>query len=434
MMSAASRRAGLARLPFFYGWVVVGVACLTITLGFGTWYSFSVFFVAILEEFGWARGTTAGIYGVGTIVAAFTSPVAGRLLDQVGPRRLFPLGATIMAAGLVAASQASSLPALYLAYGGLTAFGLSLVGVAPHTALIARWFARRRGTAMGLACTGLGLGLMIIAPVAQALITWLGWRGAMAVLAGMVLGGIGPFTLLLQRARPEDLGLEPDGGGGSETLGSRRQRQVRVLDPTWAAREWRVPAAMRTERFWLVFTAAFTGGYAIHGTFIHQMAYMVDLGYQKALAAALLGYVGGVRVLGQVLGGTVSDRIGRERAWTLAAAGMVSGIFCLILGGQLGGVGFFYLYVLLFGLGSGIFSPLPSLTSADLFQGPWFGSIYGLHSMAYFLSMAAGPWLNGLIFDMVQTYRPAFALAMLSAAGSVVLVWLAAPRKVRAVG
>jgi sugar phosphate permease len=195
---------------FYYGWVIVGVSFLTLFLAVGIRFSFGVFYVAMLKEYGWGRGETAGAFSLAMLTNALFAMVSGTLVDRFGPRILFPLSATFLAIGLAAASRITAIWHLYLFFGVIMALGINTLSYGPHMALIPKWFVRRKGLAAGLALAGMGVGTMVMAPVIQFLIDTVGWRFAFFTLAGIVLVVVAPTTALFQRRSPEDVGQFPD--------------------------------------------------------------------------------------------------------------------------------------------------------------------------------------------------------------------------------
>jgi sugar phosphate permease len=212
----------------FYGWIVVGISTLVFAIVRGVNDAFSVFFVALLEEFGWSRAAVAGVFSLARLTEGAVSIGVGMLSDRFGLRRLVPVSACLVAFGLVLASQAQTLWIFYVAYGVIFALGSCGLGELSHVLLISRWFVRKRGTAIGIAMAGMGLGILLIVPLAQMCILHLGWRWAYIVLATIVGVGVIPPTLLWQRERPEDLGLFPD-GDVSESFSTRRRTVSRPL-------------------------------------------------------------------------------------------------------------------------------------------------------------------------------------------------------------
>src|SRR5205814_1442762 len=172
-------------------WVVVGTVWVTLAIASGLYFSFPIFFVALLDEFGWSRGATAAAFSISSVVQGVLSPVIGMLVDRVGPRRVMLGGAAMLGLACVLASRIASLGSLYAVIGGLAAIGLCAVSWVPSGTLIARWFAERRGSMLGLAFSGMGAGVLVMGPLAQWLITAYGWRAAYAIL------GLGTLLVLL---------------------------------------------------------------------------------------------------------------------------------------------------------------------------------------------------------------------------------------------
>ena len=172
-------------------WVLLMTVWLTLGVTFGLMFSFSVFLVPLLEEFRWSRGLAAGAFSLSAVVQGLLSPAIGTLVDRFGPRRLILWGAVVLGVASVLGSQITSVWHLYLVTGVLTAVGVSAVGWVPSAALVAQWFARRQATMMGLAFSGMGVGVLTMGPLAQWLISHHGWRNAYLFL------GIGTLVLLV---------------------------------------------------------------------------------------------------------------------------------------------------------------------------------------------------------------------------------------------
>jgi MFS family permease len=149
----------------FYGWVIVLVSFLTLVLVMGTRFSFGVFYTSILEEMGWSRAATAGIFSVSMLVYAVVAIGVGAAFDGLGPRRMFPLAALLLGAGFFLCSRMTTLWQFYLYYGVIVGTGFTALGFIPHVSLTARWFARRRGLATSLVLAGTGVGLSALCPM-----------------------------------------------------------------------------------------------------------------------------------------------------------------------------------------------------------------------------------------------------------------------------
>src|SRR5437899_3408773 len=190
------------RLPFFYGWLIVAVTFVTMAIGVNARTAFSLFFPPIIGEFGWDRGVTAGAFSFGFLVSAILSPLLGRMMDRVGPRAVMELGVALMGGGLLLAPLTTQPWHLYLTIGVMVGGGSVCLGYSGQSLFLPNWFVRRRGLAMSLAFSGVGVGSIILLPWLQTLIQRAGWRAACWTLAILMLGVLGPLNLLL-RERPE---------------------------------------------------------------------------------------------------------------------------------------------------------------------------------------------------------------------------------------
>ena len=186
-MNSLSSENDDAKSPMiYYGWVVVGVGFFTLGVAFGIWYSFSVFFLAIIREFGWSRAAASSIFSVFVVCQALTAVMAGHLQDRFGPRVVIPVGTVILALSLVLTSQVQSLWHFRIAYGILAGSSLSLLGFASHSAFIPKWFERQRGLAMGVTMSGIGFGMLFLVPLVEKSITLYGWRNTYLYLAALL--------------------------------------------------------------------------------------------------------------------------------------------------------------------------------------------------------------------------------------------------------
>lgn len=425
----------MRRPSFYYGWVIVAVAFVCLALAYSAWHSFSIFFVAILAEFGWSRASTALVGSLIMVVYALFSPVSGFLVDRLGPRVVIPAGGVVLAGGLFASSRIAEPWHIYLFYGVITAIGINLVGNMANFVVLANWFSRRRGTAVGIASSGIGLGMLIIVPSLQAIINTAGWRTALLALGLTVLVVVPAVAAIFHRHRPEDMGLLPDGGPAAvgKAAAARPRPALRVVDHAWAERNWTIRSAAATGRFWLMLCAFLLGSLSHQSVMVHQVAYLVDRGLDPMWGASMVGLVGICGSGGKVLWGWVSDRIGREGAYTLGMACVLAGVLILGLVVDPTQPWRTYLYAAVFGVGYGVTAPLSPLIIADVFQGKRFGSIYGMVYIGSGAGAAIGPWVSGLLFDLTRSYTASFTMSVVAAALSALGIWLAAPRKVRQV-
>ncbi len=215
------------RLPFFYGWVIVAVVFVTMGVAVNARTAFSLLFPPILDEFGWDRGMTAGAFSFGFVVSAIMSPSLGRLMDRRGPLVVNELGVVLIGSGLLLAALVQRPWQLYATLGMLVGGGSVCLGYTGQGLFLPNWFVRRRGLAMSLAFSGVGVGSVILMPWLQGMIARVGWRSACLALGILVLVLLLPLNLLVRR-RPEDIGLAPDGDATSHpAMAARATRQRR---------------------------------------------------------------------------------------------------------------------------------------------------------------------------------------------------------------
>ncbi|RMF85974.1 MAG: MFS transporter [Nitrospinota bacterium] len=417
---------------FFYGWVIVGLVFLNIACSFGLWFSFSVFFVAILEEFGRGRGVTAGIFAVGTFIFGLTSLLIGRIVDRIGPSRVLALGSLVLALSFVLISQSTRFWQLYLFFGLFTATGSSALGWVPHATILSAWFVKKRGTFLGIAYAGMGIGILTLSPLIQYLISLWGWRMTYLFLAGVIALVLFPLNFFFQIDTPAQKGTYPDNQpperrAERKPVPAPRQR----IHGTPRLQDWTLREALRGRQLWLLFLANIFIPLGVFPVSTHQIAYVVDLGYDKLLAASIFGLLGIWSTIGRILFGIISDRIGRVNAITLSFITSAIGIVLLLLLRDNTQVWLLYIYAFFFGLGFGARGPILSAIAADLFQGSNFAVIFGFISLGWGIGGALGPWFAGFVYDLMGSYTLAFLAAILFLGCSCLCFWLAVPRRAR---
>jgi MFS family permease len=396
------------------GRLIVPATFVTLVVIYGVWYSYSVFLVALVREFGWSRSLVAGAFSLFVLVHGALGPVVGWLARRFGPRRLFRLGAVVMGIGLALTAETREWWHLYVAFSGLTAIGISLAGWVPAVVLIQGWFPSRFGTAMGFASAGIGVGIFGLIPLAQLVIDGWGWQWAFRMEALLTVGWLLPATRWLIRDPPEFC-----------ASAIRNASSATDRSPTY----WMLAPALRTWRFWGVAGVYFTGNFATQMLMIHQVAYLVDHGVSAIVAATVGGAVGLVSIGGKVGWGILSDRSGRELSCALAFGCVAASIGLLVLAGRSPASWLPFAYAVLIGLGYSVLSPVFPAVASDLFGGPGFSTIYGTLYAVICVGLAAGAWSAGEIFDATASYALALWVALGMAILTPILVWFVAPRR-----
>ncbi|MDH5751023.1 MAG: MFS transporter [Deltaproteobacteria bacterium] len=384
-----------ARRGVYYGWVMTGVMFLNLFFVMGSRFSFGVIYVALLDDTGWKRAETAGIFSVAMAVYALSITFSGAIFDRFGPRRMFPGALLLMSAALFLSGTVSTVTQFYLVYGVLMGVSFSLLGFPTHMALVPRWFIRRRGLASAIALGGNGVGALAMSLLAEWLLIRLGWRGTFMVYGFLVLVILVPLNILLTRDSPESIGQQPDGrasAGGAARGGG-------AAGATGDVTGFTLGGALATPAWWLMFFSVTMIGFTMMTMVVHQTRMSVDMGYSLLVASMLFGLTGLGRGLGGIFWGHLSDHIGRRRCFPLAAAAGVAGLLVLYQP-------FFHPHIMLlagfsflYGVGYMGITPVYASVVADLFPGRHLGKIMGTLDIGFGLGASLGPWLAGLLFD-----------------------------------
>lgn len=390
----------------FYGWFVVAAAFALTFVGFGSAYTFGAFVESMERDFAASRGSVSLVFSLAGFLYFGLGVVTGPLADRLGARRLAVAGMVLMGLGLAAAGMARTLVEVYVAYGLGVGLGIGCSYV-PAISAVQRWFARRRGFASGLAVSGIGVGTLVMPPLAALLIEGMGWRQAYLVL-GAVAAAIGIGMALLLVNEPAERGLGVDGD-------PPRPDQKRGQAPGLALGE-----AIRTPRFIGLYAACLTCAFAIFVPFVHLVPYALDHGIPKAEAALLLGAIGVGSTAGRFFLGGVADRMGRQPA--LLAVFMGMGLSLLVWAGTTSLwplAAFALVYGVFYG---GLVALLPALVT-DYFGGRNAGGIIGVLYTSVAFGTLIGPSAAGFAFDISGSYQGpilASAAANLIAAGIVI--------------
>ncbi|MBN2125801.1 MAG: MFS transporter, partial [Deltaproteobacteria bacterium] len=246
----------------YFGWFVVGVALVSMAFWLGIRSSFSVFYVALLEEFAWNRGEAAGVQSMALITYTLLAPLAGGLIDRFGPRRIIMPGILLLALGLVLCATIKSLFQFYILYGVVMGAGITAIGIVTYSAILAHWFEKRRGLASGIAVSGMGLGTFALVPLSQGFISQWGWRATFILTGILVLVILLPLNGVFLRHKPEEVGQCVDGAEEDGTLS-----RTACLTGMNSAPEidWTLRTALGSGRFWFLLGFSF---FSIIGIYI----------------------------------------------------------------------------------------------------------------------------------------------------------------------
>lgn len=409
-----------------FAWSVVGVSFITLALTYAVWYSFSIFFVSLLKEFHWTRSVASGAFSIFVIFHGISGPLSGSMVNRHGPRIVLLLGSLFLGGGLILCSFTQTWWQFYIFFGVIAAAGVGATGWVPNTTMIQDVFRVKRGLAMGIISSGVGVGILVCVPLFQFLIIRLGWQKTYQIIAFSIPLIISAMAALFLKKPPRLSFLQ-------DTKAPRLSREIKNSLPVAKSggMSWTIRQAMTTKQFWLLGLSFFLGAFAVHSILTHHVAFLIDQGLEKLTASSIVGILGIVSVGGKILWGVLSDRIGREITYT-------AGIICLALGISLLIIyemspRFFlpYSYAFFFGMGYAATATLSPLIAADFFAGHAYGSIFGTLFILNGIGGALGVWFAGFSYDRIGSYIPSFITMIAFSLFACLSIWLAAPRKIR---
>lgn len=383
----------------FYGWFVVAGAFAVTFVGFGCAYTFSAFLASLQHDFAASRGSISLVFSLAGFLYFALGMVSGPLADRFGPRRLAVIGMLLTGAGLAAASMARSLGEVYAAYGLGVGLGIGASYV-PVLGAMQQWFVRQRGLASGLGVAGIGVGTLVMPPVASLLIEAVGWREAYLVL-GIFAAIVGGGLAFLIENDPQDRGLYPDGDPLPAGAPSAQLLTASLGE------------AMRSRRFVGLCAACMIGSFGVFVPFVHLVPYALDHGIAQSAAVLLLGAIGVGSTAGRFFLGGLADRLGRAFSLLLMVAGMALAFAVWLVSTSLWPLAAF---ALLFGLFYGGWVALMPAVVADYFPGRNIGGVLGILSLSIAVGTLIGPSAAGFAYDFSHSYT----VPILASAGSYV--------------
>jgi MFS family permease len=404
----------MAARGVFHGWwiVLVTFVCNAVNTGL-VFYAWGIFLTPLAAEFG-GRGRVAGAYSTMQLASSCYGLVVGRMVDRHGARPVGVAGACALALGFLLLSQAGSLVAIYACLAIPVAIGSTCLGPLTSNTAVARWFVRRRGQALGVSTAGISAGGIVFAPLMQYLVVRVGWRGAFAVAAAIVLVLVIPLVLALMRRDPADLGLEPDGMRTAGAAPGEMADLERELE-----RSVRPEVAVRQGSFWLL-AAAFGLTFAgLSAVLLYQVPLLIDRGVDAPHAAFVLGATAAMGVIGKLGFGTLLDRFDQRRIAAVCFWLQTAGVGLLWFGSSMP---LLVCYVVLYGYAMGGNATLLASLIGRTFGRLHYGAIAGRMSPVLVLAPVLGVPATGFLRDATGSYAPGLACVMAMSALAAVIV------------
>ena len=390
--------------PVFWGWYVVFSSFVMMTVIYGARYSFGVFVKPMFAEYDWPMTMISLAASINLLMYASAGVVAGWLLDRLAPKWITTISVLFLTAGFVAASFVTSPLGLFLSYGVLVGIGSAGSGAVACTASIGKWFVKKKGTAIGIAAMGIGLGTMIMAPLAGYIVKNYGWRtGFLGIGILTCIVGITMSQIFMGRDYPEHYGLQPD---GEPPLPGK---SISHPPPDNALKKISLKPILFDSRFYLLVACNVFAVMTVMMTFVHQVAYAINNGIDKIEAAAAIGLIGIAGSLGRFFFGWLSDRI-RDAKYSAALGYLLMAVGMYLLC-QATNIITLYAFAIFYGFGYGSLAPVTPYLISDRFGGQVLGVTYGL--LTFFstgIGGGLGPILGGVIFDHTGSYKPGWIM------------------------
>lgn len=405
-------------LPFFYGWVVLGLGFLSLFATFGVRASFGAYVTSWEEEFVITRTTVTFISMLSLFIYAFFQPIMGRMADRFGSRLVITISLLLVGGGLLLSSMSRELWQLALLYGVVAAVGLAGSSNVTASALVAHWFVEKRGLAMGLILSGMAVGQLVVGPASILIIHNFDWRYALLLVGAIILLAVTPLCAIFIRSKPEDMNLRP--------YGEKKQASPPLADEAQHNQDQnQAPAGsmfavFREPFFWYLTVPYFICGFTDLG-FIgtHFIPFAEGKGYSEVVIAAAFGSIAAFNIAGTIGTGYLSDRISRSRL--LAAIYWIRALMFILLVTSDNPYTLF-IFAVFYGLTEmASIAPTSSLC-AHLFRNMSIGAIFGFVSVSHQLGAAVGALVPGTIFDLTGSYTAVFFISIAALAGSGLLV------------
>jgi MFS family permease len=411
-------------LPFDYAWIILAVLFLALLASFGVRASFGAYITPWEHDFSVDRSVVTSISMLSFIVFAFAQPLAGKLNDHLGGRIVPSVSMLLVGGSLLLASQATDIWQLFIYYGVGISLGIAGCSNVIAAAIVTRWFAAKRGFALGLAVSGMAVGQLIVVPATLFLINQYSWRIAMMVVSLIILVVFVPLLFIFVRSKPEEAGLQPY--GATTNAADNACQFSRQVNPVKTAS---IFAVVKQRTFWQLTIPYFMCGFTDVGLIqTHLIPLAQGKQFSVSIVALTFSTIAIFNILGTITTGYMSDHFHRSRqlsfiyavrALTLLFLFSISSPWLLIP------------FAVIYGATEmASIAPTSSLT-AHLFEQYSIGTMLGFVSVSHQIGGAFGSWVPGLLFDLTGSYSFILILSAVLLMGSAVLVlYVPEPRSV----
>ncbi|MYC29382.1 MAG: MFS transporter [Chloroflexi bacterium] len=416
MLTAVKRR-------LHYGWVIFVLSFSNLTVEGGSKNVQSVFLVALRDHFQSSVALTAAVFSASGLFGAFVAPLLGMMLDRFGPRVLFPVAGCFILAGWLASSMVSEVWQLFIFYSVIATVGQVGISSFSATATLAPWFPRSRGVALGMADAGNPAGQAIVVPLAQLIVSTIGWQWAFRIFGVVFFILVAVPNLLFQKRPPEDWQVDKPAIPYSPEEASSQSVPAETTSEDEATSLSSVGEVLREPAVWLLLSARAVNSVGNHMIMVHILAFLFLAGYGEIQAALAIGIAGLLGIGGRPATGLLSDIFGREIVYTTGMTMSVAAVVLVLFFGEGGTEWVLVLFVALNGFSDGISGLLIGAKAADLYPPRMLGRVMGMMEVGRGIGIGLGPILAGLLFDLQGDYFLAFLISAVLTTASVFIMW-----------
>lgn len=423
-----TERAITKRPRFFHGWWIVVTSMMGAGVGMGIGgVGLGVFVEPMTDDLGWSRAEMGGVFIVRAIVMATLGPLMGPIVDRrLGAPVLYVFGGFIAGGSIIILSMATEVWQFYVLFGlGWSLGQLAFAGNVLTGPIVAKWFIRKRGRAMGISTMGIPIGSIIFVPLNAVLVTTFGWQASWVILGVATWLLTIPIAALTMRRQPEDIGLLPDGALTSAGETPTAGRPSGVASPI----DWTLTQALRTPALYLLMLSFLMLGLAMGIFTIHQVPAITDKGFDLLVASIVSVTLSVCSLIVKPTVGFLSERFSPQYLCALCMAVGAAGVVTLGLAETMV---FLFVFAACYGFGAGATPVFQNVIWADYFGRRYLGSIRGMIAPVAALGGGISPFIAGWMFDRTGSYDSVLVTMGLGAFLAAGLMLMARPPRFRA--
>jgi len=373
--------------------------------------TYGIFLLPLSDNFGWNRASVTSIYAVYMVSFGFGSLLSGIAYDRFGPRFNYSFGLLLLSACYGFAGSLSSIVDFYLVIGVCGGLGAAMVGIVPMQSLISKWFTHKRTTALSIAYSGQGIGVMVLAPTSQFMIEAFGWQGAYSFVSYGFIVMLVLVLLLPWRRIAKGVHVAPTKNQKTSIEAPRSSTEISLREAIYRA------------EFWGFFTIFGASAISIFSVSLQLVAYLVEQRISIVQAAFAFGCMGMLTILGITVTGILSERYPRHLIASISYGLTFIGILALAALQFYFSWALLVLFIVTFGFSAGARGPIVTAQMAEMFAGRGLASIFGATNVGQGCGAALGAFMAGYLFDLTGSYNTGFVMSLIFAVLGLSMFW-----------